>query len=72
MPLLKCYEVKIMRDGKDYSYLHPQKQKSIRGAKLGTNYTKSEVIRKSLLKYSVTNGDSTVWCFATLILFLNI
>lgn len=70
--LLKCYEVKIMRDGKDYSYIHPQKQKSIRGAKLGTNYTKSEVIRKSLLKYSVTNGDSTVWCFATLILFLNI
>jgi len=70
--LLKCYEVKIMRDDKDYSYLHPQKQKPIRGAKLGTNYTKSEVIRKSLLKYSVTNGDSTVWCFATLILFLNI
>lgn len=44
--LLKCYEVKITRDGKDYSYLHPQKQKPIRGEKLGTNYTKSEVIRK--------------------------
>ena len=42
----KCYGVKIMRDGKDYSYLHPEKQKPIRGAKLGTNYTKSEVIRK--------------------------
>lgn len=42
----KCYGVKITRDGKDYSYLHPEKQKPIRGAKLGTNYTKSEVIRK--------------------------
>ena len=44
--LEKCYGVKITRDGKDYSYLHPQKQKPIRGEKLGTNYTKSEVIRK--------------------------
>lgn len=44
--LEKCYGVKITRDGKDYSYLHPEKQKPIRGAKLGTNYTKSEVIRK--------------------------
>ena len=32
--LLKCYEVKITQDGKDYSYLHPQKQKPIRGEKL--------------------------------------
>lgn len=42
----QCYGVKITRDGKDYSYLHPEKQKPIRGEKLGTNYTKSEVIRK--------------------------
>lgn len=42
----KCYGVKITRDGKDYSYLHPEKQKPIRGEKLGTNYIKSEVIRK--------------------------
>ena len=27
----KCYGVKITRDGKDYSYLHPEKQKAIRG-----------------------------------------
>lgn len=40
------YGVEITRSGKDYSYLHPQKQKPIRGAKLGTNYTKSEVLRK--------------------------
>ena len=42
----ECYGVKITRDGKDYSYLHPNKQKSIRGERLGTNYTKSEVIKK--------------------------
>ncbi len=42
----KCYGVKITRDGKDYSYLHPEKQKPIRGERLGTNYTKSEVFRK--------------------------
>ena len=42
----ECYGVKITRDGKDYSYLHPNKQKQIRGERLGTNYTKSEVIKK--------------------------
>ena len=42
----KCYGVKITRDGKDYSYLHPEKQKPVRGAKLGENYTKSEVIKR--------------------------
>ena len=42
----KCYGVKITRDGKDYSYLHPEKQKPIRGAKLGENYTKTEVIKR--------------------------
>ena len=44
--LKACYGVEITRSGKDYSYLHPQKQKPIRGAKLGTNYTKSEVLGK--------------------------
>ena len=44
--LKTCYGVEITRSGKDYSYLHPQKQKPIRGAKLGTYYTKSEVLRK--------------------------
>ena len=44
--LKTCYGVEITRSGKDFSYLHPQKQKPIRGAKLGTNYTKSEVLRK--------------------------
>ena len=44
--LKACYGVEITRSGKDYSYLHPQKQKPIRGAKLGANYTKSEVLGK--------------------------
>ena len=42
----ECYGVKIMRDGKDYSYLHPEKQKPVRGAKLGENHTKTEVIKR--------------------------
>ena len=42
----ECHGVKIMRDGKDYSYLHPEKQKPVRGAKLGENYTKTEVIKR--------------------------
>ena len=42
----ECYGVKIMRDGKDYSYLHPEKQKPVRGAKLGENYTKTEVTKR--------------------------
>ena len=44
--LEKCYGVKITRDGKDFSYLHPEKQKPIRGEKLGTNYKKTEVIKE--------------------------
>lgn len=44
--LEKCYGVKITREGKDFSYLHPEKQKPIRGEKLGTNYTKKEILRK--------------------------
>ena len=43
---INLYGVKIMRDGKDYSYLHPEKQKPVRGAKLGENYTKTEVIKR--------------------------
>ena len=44
--LEKCYGVKITRDGKDYSYLHPEKQKPIRGEKLGTKYMKKEIIEQ--------------------------
>ena len=41
---LADYRVKITRSGKDYSYLHPQKSKAIRGQKLGDNYTKTEIL----------------------------
>ena len=41
---LADYEVRITRSGKDYSYLHPQKSKAIRGQKLGDNHTKTEVL----------------------------
>ena len=59
--LEKCYGVKITRDGKDYSYLHPNKQKPIRGERLGTNYTKREVIKRigeqnNRVKSSAYNG----------------
>lgn len=59
----KCYGVKIVRDGKDYSYLHPQKKKPIRGEKLGANYTKKEVLRKlgeqtNRQKSAANNGRS--------------
>ena len=42
---LKLYGVEITRSGTDYSYLHPQKNKAIRGLKLGANYTKTEVLK---------------------------
>ena len=41
---LKLYGVEITQSGKDYSYLHPHKQKPIRGKRLGENYTKREVL----------------------------
>ena len=41
---LKLYGVEVTRSGKDYSYLHPQKKKPLRGKRLGENYTKREVL----------------------------
>ena len=41
---LAKYGVKVTRSGKDYSYLHPEKSKAVRGQKLGENYTKREVL----------------------------
>ena len=40
---LKLYGVEITQSGKDYSYLHPRKQKPIRGKRLGENYSKEEI-----------------------------
>lgn len=56
--LLKCYGVKITRDGKDFSYLHPQKQKPIRGERLGTNYSKKEILRKFGEQNNRTNSTA--------------
>lgn len=41
---LALYGVTITRSKTEYSYLHPKKKKPIRGAKLGENYTKTEVL----------------------------
>lgn len=40
---LKLYGVEITKSGKDYSYLHPHKQKPIRGKRLGENYSKEAI-----------------------------
>ena len=40
---LKLYGVEVTRSGKDYSYLHPNKQKPIRGKRLGENYSKEAI-----------------------------
>lgn len=40
---LADYGVRITRGGKDYSYLHPHKQKPIRGKRLGENYSKEAI-----------------------------
>jgi hypothetical protein len=41
---LKKYGVEVTRSKTEYSYLHPQKKKAIRGQKLGENYTKKEIM----------------------------
>lgn len=41
---LALYGVTLTRSKTEYSYLHPKKKKPIRGAKLGENYTKTEVM----------------------------
>lgn len=40
---LALYGVSVTRSKTEYSYLHPQKKKAIRGLKLGENYTKKEI-----------------------------
>ena len=41
---LSLYGVTLNRTNTEYSYLHPKKKKPIRGAKLGENYTKKEIL----------------------------
>ena len=40
---LALYGVTVTRSKTEYSFLHPQKKKAIRGLKLGNNYTKKEI-----------------------------
>ena len=40
---LKLYGVEVTRSKTEYSFLHPEKKKAIRGLKLGANYTKKEI-----------------------------
>lgn len=40
---LKLYGVEVTRSKTEYSFLHPEKKKAIRGHKLGENYTKKEI-----------------------------
>ena len=40
---LALYGVTVTRSKTEYSFLHPQKKKAIRGLKLGNNYTKQEI-----------------------------
>lgn len=40
---LKLYGVEVTRSKTEYSFLHPEKKKAIRGLKLGNNYTKKEI-----------------------------
>ena len=41
---LALYGVTLTRSKTEYSYLHPQKQKAIRGKKLGNNYMKGTIL----------------------------
>ena len=40
---LKLYGVEVTRSKTEYSFLHPERKKAIRGHKLGANYTKKEI-----------------------------
>jgi hypothetical protein len=40
---LALYGVSVTRSKTEFSFLHPQKKKAIRGLKLGNNYTKKEI-----------------------------
>lgn len=40
---LALYGVTVTRNKTEYSFLHPQKKKAVRGLKLGNNYTKKEI-----------------------------
>lgn len=55
---LALYGVSVTRSKTEYSYLHPEKKKAIRGLKLGENYTKSEVLNVIETNRNRNNGDA--------------
>ena len=55
---LAKYGVSVTRSKTEYSYLHPEKKKAIRGLKLGQNYTKSEVLNAIEKHGNRTNGNT--------------
>lgn len=55
---LAKYGVSVTRSKTEYSYLHPEKKKAIRGLKLGENYTKSEVLNVIEKHGNRTNGNT--------------
>jgi len=56
---LKLYNVTVTRSITEYSFLHPQKQKPIRGRKLGENYSK-EAIENAVTKNGHRRNVKTV------------
>lgn len=55
---LALYGVTVTRSKTEYSYLHPEKKKAIRGLKLGENYTKSEVLNVIETNRNGNNGNA--------------
>lgn len=55
---LAKYGVSVTRSKTEYSYLHPEKKKAIRGLKLGQNYTKREVLNVIEKHGNRTNGNT--------------
>ena len=53
---LALYGVSVTRSKTEYSFLHPQKKKAIRGLKLGNNYTKKEI---DIVIETNRNGNSS-------------
>ena len=55
---LAKYGVSVTRSKTEYSYLHPEKKKAIRGLNLGQNYTKREVLNVIEKHGNRTNGNT--------------
>ena len=60
---LKKYGVQVTRSKTEYSYLHPEKKKAIRGRNLGENYTKNEVL--NVISKQRNGADGNAACRTT-------